>query len=137
MSDRQLRCPSCDGRMREVDRRGVHVDICNECRGVFLDRGELDKLMDAVEDYSMSQIATVAQAQQHQQPHYGPSHAPPPAPGHHQPAHPQHKSAMSEAAELVKEALAHQQRKQHHGRGYGYGYKKKRRGGLLGEILDF
>ncbi len=45
-STRQLRCPSCDGRMQEVDRRGVRIDICTECRGVFLDRGELDKLLD-------------------------------------------------------------------------------------------
>lgn len=46
ITTRQLRCPSCDGAMQAVDRRGVLVDICRECRGVFLDRGELDKLLD-------------------------------------------------------------------------------------------
>ena len=45
---RTLRCPNCDGQMREVERRGVVIDICNECRGVFLDRGELDALVEAV-----------------------------------------------------------------------------------------
>lgn len=47
MTDRELRCPACDGPMRPVERRGVLIDICRDCRGVFLDRGELDKLLDA------------------------------------------------------------------------------------------
>ena len=33
--------------MRTYERNGVHVDQCNECRGIFLDRGELEKLVDA------------------------------------------------------------------------------------------
>lgn len=49
MSTRELRCPSCDGPMNPVDRRGVVIDLCRDCRGVFLDRGELDKLLDAGE----------------------------------------------------------------------------------------
>lgn len=47
MAERQLRCPSCDGPMQVADRRGVLIDVCRDCRGVFLDRGELDKLLDA------------------------------------------------------------------------------------------
>ena len=43
---RLLRCPACDGPMQQVDRRGVLIDLCRDCRGVFLDRGELDKLLD-------------------------------------------------------------------------------------------
>ncbi|MDF2629247.1 MAG: hypothetical protein K0R39_3078 [Symbiobacteriaceae bacterium] len=31
--------------MREVNRRGVQIDVCPECRGVWLDGGELDKLI--------------------------------------------------------------------------------------------
>jgi len=49
MSTRQIRCPSCDGPMNPVERRGVVIDICRDCKGVFLDRGELDKLLDAAE----------------------------------------------------------------------------------------
>lgn len=48
MADRVLRCPSCDGPMQVAERRGVLIDVCRECKGVFLDRGELDKLLDAV-----------------------------------------------------------------------------------------
>jgi Zn-finger nucleic acid-binding protein len=33
--------------MRTYERGGVHVDQCADCRGIFLDRGELDHLMDA------------------------------------------------------------------------------------------
>jgi Zn-finger nucleic acid-binding protein len=42
-----LTCPKCHGQMRNYERNGVHVDQCAECRGIFLDRGELDRLIDA------------------------------------------------------------------------------------------
>jgi len=45
-----MRCPLCDVPMREVTRRGVKVDICPECRGVWLDPGELKHLIDAAPD---------------------------------------------------------------------------------------
>jgi uncharacterized protein len=40
-----LLCPNCSEGMREVDRQGVHIDVCTKCRGVWLDRGELEKLL--------------------------------------------------------------------------------------------
>ena len=43
----ELTCPKCHGTMRTYERNGVHVDQCAECRGIFLDRGELDRLIDA------------------------------------------------------------------------------------------
>ena len=33
--------------MRNYERNGVNVDQCTECRGIFLDRGELEQLIDA------------------------------------------------------------------------------------------
>jgi Zn-finger nucleic acid-binding protein len=33
--------------MRQYERGGVVVDQCGECRGIFLDRGELERLIDA------------------------------------------------------------------------------------------
>jgi len=42
-----LTCPKCHGTMRTYERNGVHVDQCSDCRGIFLDRGELDRLIDA------------------------------------------------------------------------------------------
>lgn len=37
--------------MRSYERNGVTVDQCNGCRGVFLDRGELERLVDAEGSY--------------------------------------------------------------------------------------
>jgi uncharacterized protein len=42
-----LTCPKCHGTMRQYERNSVTIDQCGDCRGVFLDRGELEKLMDA------------------------------------------------------------------------------------------
>jgi Zn-finger nucleic acid-binding protein len=42
-----LTCPKCGGEMRSYERNGVLVDQCTECRGIFLDRGELERLVDA------------------------------------------------------------------------------------------
>lgn len=44
-----LTCPKCQGAMRSYERNGVTIDQCQECRGIFLDRGELDRLIDAEE----------------------------------------------------------------------------------------
>lgn len=37
-------CPKCRGAMRTYDRNGVHVEQCEQCRGIFLDFGELEHL---------------------------------------------------------------------------------------------
>lgn len=42
----QLTCPKCRGAMTSYERSGVVVDQCTECRGIFLDRGELERLLD-------------------------------------------------------------------------------------------
>jgi len=40
-----LMCPNCDASMQAVQRASVEFDMCPKCRGVWLDRGELEKLM--------------------------------------------------------------------------------------------
>ncbi|HST42403.1 MAG TPA: zf-TFIIB domain-containing protein [Conexibacter sp.] len=40
-----LRCPTCGTRLIEVERAEVLIDACPDCRGVWLDRGELDKIL--------------------------------------------------------------------------------------------
>jgi uncharacterized protein len=39
-------CPSCGGELVQLERSGVHIDACRNCRGVFLDRGELDQILE-------------------------------------------------------------------------------------------
>lgn len=43
----ELSCPKCGSEMRSYERNGVTVDQCSGCRGVFLDRGELEHLIEA------------------------------------------------------------------------------------------
>lgn len=39
-------CPVCQIELNMTDRQGVEIDYCPKCRGVWLDRGELDKLIE-------------------------------------------------------------------------------------------
>jgi uncharacterized protein len=42
-----MKCPNClDTALLMTERQGVEIDYCPVCRGVWLDRGELDKLID-------------------------------------------------------------------------------------------
>lgn len=41
-----INCPVCHAVFKEVVNEGVLIDVCTECRGIWLDRGELEKLMD-------------------------------------------------------------------------------------------
>ncbi|GAA0576491.1 hypothetical protein HPO96_15355 [Kribbella sandramycini] len=50
-----LICPKCRGAMRTYERSGVSIDQCTECRGIFLDRGELEHLVDAELRYNAPQ----------------------------------------------------------------------------------
>ena len=52
-----LVCPKCQGHMRTYERSGVTVDQCADCRGIFLDRGELEHLVDAEQGWQRSHTA--------------------------------------------------------------------------------
>jgi uncharacterized protein len=74
-----LTCPKCQGEMRSYERNGVTVDQCAECRGLFLDRGELEKLIDAESAWSGAGAQPAPQA----------APPPPPPPYYQQPHHQQ------------------------------------------------
>ncbi len=40
-----MKCPSCNVALVMSERQGIEIDYCPECRGVWLDRGELDKII--------------------------------------------------------------------------------------------
>lgn len=97
-----MTCPKCRGEMRQYERSGVVIDQCGECRGIFLDRGELEKLFEAEANWNKQQAAPPAPpgvpaapaapgagyvppppppaAPAHHQPGYAPGHVPPPPP---------------------------------------------------------
>lgn len=39
-------CPVCEVELKIADRQGIEIDYCAKCRGVWLDRGELDKIIE-------------------------------------------------------------------------------------------
>lgn len=45
-------CPKCRGQMTAYERNGITIDQCADCRGIFLDRGELERLIDAEAAFS-------------------------------------------------------------------------------------
>lgn len=74
-----LMCPNDNSPMQTLDRSGVQFDMCPSCRGVWLDRGELEKLMASATDEGRASV---------------PASQPPPAPPQpspwSQPQHPPH-----------------------------------------------
>ncbi len=39
-------CPNCIEDLKITERQGIEIDYCVKCRGVWLDRGELDKIIE-------------------------------------------------------------------------------------------
>lgn len=53
-------CPNCQTSMQEVSRQNVQFEVCGNCRGVWLDRSELEKLMDFMQkiDYEERHVGS-------------------------------------------------------------------------------
>ena len=96
-----LVCPKCQGAMRAYERNGVTIDQCTDCRGIFLDRGELERLSEA-EDA-----------------HYGGSRG--------------GRREQSVPAPTDSRGGSPDERDMEHGEPR----ERKRRGGFLGDLLDF
>ena len=113
-----MECPVCKNvQLLMSDRQGIEIDYCPNCRGVWLDRGELDKIIER----SMGQPAAAPQpAAAAPAPGTGWGHSP-------QPGYPQHQQAQHQAPQ-------HQHGYPHPQHGY---HKKKKREGFLGELFDF
>jgi Zn-finger nucleic acid-binding protein len=78
-----LQCPVCGTTMREIERFGVLVDICPSCKGVWLDRGELDKIIQyAQSGYGDEVMAAGGYEPVAYEPPPPPSPAPPSPPSH-------------------------------------------------------
>ena len=103
-----MKCPHCpETTLVMADRQGIEIDYCPSCRGVWLDRGELDKLLD--------RAATVV----------APAAAPMVAPGY-APV-PQRQHAYSDPDD--------RHHGQHYQQGHGNGYVKKKKS-WMSEIYD-
>ncbi|MEU4717146.1 zf-TFIIB domain-containing protein [Micromonospora purpureochromogenes] len=136
----QLTCPKCHGDMRQYERSGVVIDQCTECRGIFLDRGELEKLFEAEANWNQQHAAPApGQPTGHgpaQPGHVAGGYAPPPPPPPHQPGYPAAPPPPPHApAYPPQPAYGHSghQQQQHHG--YHGHYKRKKHKSFLDEMF--
>ena len=65
-----MKCPVDDTDLVMSERQNVEIDYCPKCRGVWLDRGELDKIIEKVESETPRQDAQPGQP--YQEPVYPP-----------------------------------------------------------------
>lgn len=73
-----MECPVCPQTALVMsERQGIEIDYCPKCRGVWLDRGELDKILERA---ATAQPAAAAPPQQAPQPQYQPQAQPQPQP---------------------------------------------------------
>ena len=70
-----MQCPVDGERLVMSERQGVEIDYCPQCRGVWLDRGELDKLLRQADDRDDDDRGGRRQPDRRQQDHYD-SHPP-------------------------------------------------------------
>src|SRR6188472_3901531 len=78
-----LVCPSCRVALTMSERSGIEIDYCPECRGVWLDRGELDKIIDRAGSAPSAAPQAAPPAPPAAAP-AAPAAAPPPAPAYGQ-----------------------------------------------------
>jgi len=72
----QMDCPVDGTTLVMSERSGIEIDYCPTCRGVWLDRGELDKIIERNAQQSAPPAAAPAQQQQqyYEQPYRGKPH---------------------------------------------------------------
>jgi uncharacterized protein len=99
--------------MRTYERSGVHVDQCTECRGIFLDRGELERLVDAENAWQQEAASS-----------------PPPPPRYQEPRYQEPRYQEPRYQEPRYQEPRYQE-----GHGYGHGHRKKRKS-FFEELFD-
>ena len=67
-----MKCPVCDVELQMTERLGVEIDYCIKCRGMWLDRGELDKIIERSVDHDEDRPEHVEQYDDRRT--YPPSH---------------------------------------------------------------
>lgn len=66
-----MTCPKCRAEMHSYERNGVIIEQCTDCRGIFLDRGELEWLTTAEANWSTPVARQAPTPQYPQAPQYG------------------------------------------------------------------
>lgn len=72
-----MKCPIDGTELAMTERQGIEVDYCPQCRGVWLDRGELDKIIERTADEAPAQEARYRNEPRYRDDrHHGSSHRP-------------------------------------------------------------
>lgn len=71
-----MRCPIDDVELVMTDRQGIEIDYCPSCRGVWLDRGELDKIIERSTGPVAAQSALDAATGEYRPDHHDPRFTP-------------------------------------------------------------
>lgn len=114
--------------MQTVDKRGIHIEQCQGCRGIFLDRGELEQIASAEQShYAAAPPPYAGQAQ----------YAPPPQPGYAAPPPVQygHAGYRDSPPPFGGHGGYRDSPPPYGGHGGHYGHKKRRKG-FLEELFD-
>lgn len=65
-----MKCPICkDVTLLMSEKKGIEIDYCPECRGIWLDRGELEKLMEKEESRIEEVEKTATKKSEESKPH--------------------------------------------------------------------
>ena len=133
-----MRCPVDQAEMLMSERQGVEIDYCPTCRGIWLDRGELDKILDRPLDDGRVHGPSSGSAA-YGRPSAGAAYGQPsPVPTYGQPAY-----GQPEYADRYRDQDRHRGReddryddgrRDHGDPRYG---RRKRRESWLGELFDF
>ena len=108
-----MKCPVCKGvDLLLSERQGIEIDYCPDCRGVWLDRGELDKIIERAAPVAGPEVLTRDQK-------------------FHQPEQQRHESHHPS----YHDAPRYQQQRGVPGHGHGHYHKKKK--SFLSDIFDF
>lgn len=69
-----MKCPSCNETLLMSDKNGVEIDYCPNCRGIWLDRGELDKILERSDDHYSKRENYDYDQKRHDSGHQGSGH---------------------------------------------------------------
>ncbi|MFD3457863.1 zf-TFIIB domain-containing protein [Streptomyces sp. NPDC058691] len=88
-------CPKCHGQMQTFNRSGVQIEQCGNCRGIFLDYGELEALTRVESQYAQPAPPPAGYPQAYPQQHAAPAWGAPHHGGHHGGHHGHHKQSWA------------------------------------------
>ena len=64
-----MNCPVCNVPLVMSERQGIEIDYCPKCRGVWLDRGELDKIIERSAPTAMPEQRPAVPASRQEEPY--------------------------------------------------------------------